>query len=259
MLSPGHVERLLEAQEGEPGRCVINGYGPTENTTFTACNRMQAGDEFSGRGVSIGVPITNTQAYVLDERMALASVGTAGELYVGGAGLARGYLQQAELTAEKFLPHPYSTEPGARLYRTGDVVRYRRGGELEFVGRRDEQVKVRGFRIELSEVEAALVAHVALKEAVVTARTEERGEKRLVAYVVREPGAMALPTAGEWRKYLSDICGVGRVAVERQWKGGTAAPAGAGACAHRRAGRTKVGPDADREAGRGNVGVGFGD
>ncbi|HET6977262.1 MAG TPA: amino acid adenylation domain-containing protein [Pyrinomonadaceae bacterium] len=201
VLSPGHVERLLEADEGE--RWVINGYGPTENTTFSSCYRMQAGTELSGRSVSIGMPITNTQVYVLDEEMALVPVGVAGELYVGGAGLARGYLQQAELTAERFVPHPHSTEPGARLYRTGDVVRYRRGGELEFVGRRDEQVKVRGFRIELGEVEAALVSHAAVKEAVVIARADERGEKRLVAYVVREPEALALPAAGEWRKYLS--------------------------------------------------------
>jgi amino acid adenylation domain-containing protein len=202
VLSPEHVERLLQAESEEPERWVINGYGPTENTTFATCHRMQAGTEMSGRSVSIGVPIANTQVYVLDEGMEVVPVGVAAELYVGGAGLARGYLQDAALTAERFVPHPYSSEPGARLYRTGDVVRYRRGGELEFEGRRDEQVKVRGFRIELGEVEAALASHAAVKEAVVIARADGMGEKRLVAYVVREAGAATMLTVGEWRKYL---------------------------------------------------------
>ncbi|HET6977268.1 MAG TPA: amino acid adenylation domain-containing protein [Pyrinomonadaceae bacterium] len=199
VLSPGHVERLLEAGEGE--RWLINGYGPTENTTFTSCYRMQAGTELSGRSVSIGMPITNTQVYVLDEEMALVPVGVAGELYVSGAGLARGYLQQPELTAERFVPHPYSTEPGARLYRTGDVVRYRRNGELEFVGRRDEQVKVRGFRIELGEIETILNQHPKVTTSVVVTR-DETGDKRLIAYVVaNEPSAA---TVVELRSYLRE-------------------------------------------------------
>ena len=201
VLSPGHVARLLEAGEGEAERWVINGYGPTENTTFSACYRMRAGEELSGRSVSIGVPITNTQVYVLDEEMAVVPVGVAGELYVGGAGLARGYLQQAEMTAERFVPHPYSSEAGARLYRTGDVVRYRRGGELEFVGRRDEQVKVRGFRIELGEIETILNEHPKVATSVVVTRAET-GDKRLVAYVVANE--QSATSVVELRSYLRE-------------------------------------------------------
>ncbi|WNG46585.1 amino acid adenylation domain-containing protein [Archangium minus] len=181
---PRWVKEVLE--KGAPEH-LVNGYGPTEVTTFTCCYGMQEPGQV-GHSVPIGRPVSNTEVYVLDERMQPVPVGVVGELYVGGDGLALGYLNRPELTAEKFVAHPFSTEPEARLYRTGDLVRYRPDGNLEYMGRRDEQVKVRGFRIELGEVEAALSKHPGVGEVVVTARDEGPGGKRLVAYVVPREG-----------------------------------------------------------------------
>jgi amino acid adenylation domain-containing protein len=202
-LSEGHVRRGLAALEGVE---LINGYGPTEVTTFSCTHRIRssAGEEWE-QGVPIGKPINNTEAYVLDERQELVPVGVVGELYLGGEGLARGYVGAAELTSEKFVPHPFSQEAGARLYRTGDLVRYRRDGELEFVGRVDEQLKIRGFRIEPGEVESVLREHEQVAEAVVLGRQEENGEKRLVAYVVMKSNdALSMPTAQQLREYLKE-------------------------------------------------------
>ncbi|HWS88663.1 MAG TPA: amino acid adenylation domain-containing protein, partial [Pyrinomonadaceae bacterium] len=197
VLSARHVRRALE---GLPGCEVINGYGPTENTTFTCCHRMAGAADLDG-GVPIGRPITNTQVYVLDEGLRAVPPGVVGELYTGGDGLARGYLNAAGQTAERFVPHPYSAEPGARLYRTGDLVRWNARGELEFIGRADGQVKVRGYRIELGEVEAALGRHRGVRECVAEARGGGEGEeKRLVAYFVAEEGQR--PTAAELREHL---------------------------------------------------------
>ena len=181
VLSAAHVQRYLAATDNG---VLINGYGPTENTTFSCTHRMAAGWELRGSSVPIGRPITNTQVYVLDQRLQPVPIGVVGELYLGGAGLAREYLRRPELTAEKFVPHPYSAEAGARLYRTGDQVRWLADGTLEFVGRLDQQVKVRGFRIELGEIEATLGEQEEVKEAVVIVREESAGEKHLVAYVV---------------------------------------------------------------------------
>jgi amino acid adenylation domain-containing protein len=181
VLSPAHVQRYLATADNG---VLINGYGPTENTTFSCTHRMKAGWQLAGSSVPIGRPITNTQVYVLDQRQEPAPIGVAGELYLGGAGLAREYLRRPELTAEKLIPHPYSAEAGARLYRTGDQVRWLADGTLEFLGRIDQQVKVRGFRIELGEIEATLAEQREIKEAVVVAREDSAGEKRLVAYVV---------------------------------------------------------------------------
>ncbi|MEA2601554.1 MAG: hypothetical protein QOF89_2546 [Acidobacteriota bacterium] len=176
------------------GAELWNVYGPTETAVWSTAGRVAPGEG----PVPLGPPIANTGLYVLDPRSRLAPVGAAGELLIGGAGLARGYLGRPELTAERFVPHPWSQEPGARLYRTGDLVRWRPSGGLEFLGRIDHQVKVRGFRIELGEVEAALLRHPAVAQAVVTAR-QEAGEPRLVAYVV--PAGEA-PAAGELRGHL---------------------------------------------------------
>jgi amino acid adenylation domain-containing protein/non-ribosomal peptide synthase protein (TIGR01720 family) len=183
VVSPEHARRALEAH---PGLTLIDGYGPTEGTTFTSCHRLSAARPV-GESVPIGQPIANTRAYVLDERGAPVPVGVWGELYAGGDGLARGYLDRPDLTAERFLPDPFASEPGARLYRTGDLVRWTAAGELQFLGRRDHQVKVRGFRIEPGEIEAALAALPGVREAVVVVQSDgsdrSQGYRRLVAYV----------------------------------------------------------------------------
>ncbi|HEX8150919.1 MAG TPA: amino acid adenylation domain-containing protein, partial [Pyrinomonadaceae bacterium] len=164
----------------ETVREVYNLYGPSEDTTYSTWALMRRDEE----SPLIGRPISNSRAYVLDERMQPVPVGVAGELYLGGAGVARGYLGRPALTAERFVPDPFSSEPGARLYRTGDLVRRLGDGELDFLGRADHQVKVRGYRIEPGEVEAALTAHEAVREAAVVARGEAGADMRLVAYVV---------------------------------------------------------------------------
>jgi amino acid adenylation domain-containing protein/non-ribosomal peptide synthase protein (TIGR01720 family) len=164
-----------------PSAKLYNLYGPTEATidsTMAECSRTVDGD-----AAPIGKPVANTQVYVLDEAGAPVSVGCCGELYIGGAGLARGYLYRAALTAERFVPNPFSANGGERLYRTGDQVRWRADGNLEFRGRLDHQVKFRGHRLELGEIVAALQRHARVEQAVVVVR-EDRGEKRLVAYVV---------------------------------------------------------------------------
>jgi amino acid adenylation domain-containing protein len=195
-LSTLHVRR---AQEQLTGTRIINGYGPTECTTFSCCYEIPEGIG-QDTMISIGTPIANTQVYVLDGRRDPVPIGLPGELYIGGDGLARGYLNRPELTAERFMPDPFSLEPGARLYKTGDLVRYREDGNIEFLGRMDDQVKVRGFRIELGEIEAVLGQHEGIRQAVVAVR-EEGGDKRLVAYVVREEEGTG---TGELRRYLQE-------------------------------------------------------
>ena len=196
VLLPGLVRRYLESGLAE-GHCLINGYGPTENTTFTACHRMR---ELGAESVSvpIGRPVSNTRVHVLDGALNLVPVGTPGELYAAGEGLARGYWNRAELTAERFVPDPYG-EAGSRLYRTGDLGRWLPDGRLEFLGRADGQMKVRGYRIEAGEVEWALLRGGLVREAVVVSRGEGT-EKRLVGYVVAAEGVEV--TAGELQERL---------------------------------------------------------
>jgi amino acid adenylation domain-containing protein len=157
---------------------VFNLYGPTEATTYSTFMPAE-----KGVPVAIGRPIANTQLYVLNGDLAFQPIGVAGEVYIGGAGLARGYLDRPDLTAERFIPDPFRGKGGLRLYRTGDLARYRSDGNLEFLGRADQQVKIRGFRIELEEIEAVLREHPAIRHAVVAAREGATGEKELVAFV----------------------------------------------------------------------------
>jgi amino acid adenylation domain-containing protein len=197
VLSVPHVRKFLRAA---PHCTLVNGYGPTENTTFTCCYRMTADTEINN-SVPIGRPVSNTEVYVVDGNLEPVAEGIAGELLVGGDGLARGYYNRPELTAERFIPHPFSTEPGARLYRTGDLVRHLPDGHIEFLGRIDQQVKVRGFRIEPGEIEAALLSHKQVRAAAVIAEAENGTGKRLIAYVVAEGDAA---NGRELRRYLKE-------------------------------------------------------
>jgi len=184
-----------------PSIRLVNTYGPTEATVVaTTCDLS---GETPSPNVPIGRPLGNVEAYILNQHLQPVSVGEPGELHLGGEGLARGYLNRPDLTAEQFIPNPFSPNPAARLYKTGDLVRYRPDGNLEFLGRVDNQVKIRGFRIEPGEIEAALSRHPAVGGVVVLARADEAspGLKRLVAYLTLNTSPV--PTTGEWRQFLS--------------------------------------------------------
>ncbi|MGH9867322.1 MAG: non-ribosomal peptide synthase/polyketide synthase, partial [Candidatus Polarisedimenticolia bacterium] len=187
VVSPAHVRRLLAA--GCPR--VINGYGPTETTTFATTGALSPGEEL-GERVPIGRPISNTRVYVLDDAMAPVPIGGAAELYVGGEGVARGYAGRPDLTAERFVPDPFGP-PGGRLYATGDLVSWRADARLEFLGRRDRQVKVRGFRVEVDDVESALLEVEGVRAAAVVVRREV-GSSDLIGYVTTD-GEAADPAA----------------------------------------------------------------
>ncbi len=201
------LPRALADQLLERCAALWNMYGPTETTVWSTLWRVEPGDG----PIPIGRPIARTEARVLDERLAPVPVGEVGELYIGGAGLARGYRNRPDLTAERFIPHPADPTSGARLYRTGDLARSRPDGTVECLGRVDHQVKVRGYRIELGEIEAVLARQPGVREAVVTAREDTPGEKRLVAYVVSQPGVGqagtggAMPTPDELRRLLAAV------------------------------------------------------
>jgi amino acid adenylation domain-containing protein len=177
-LDPRAIARML--QHGGPQH-LLNGYGPTETTTFALTHEIIAVSD-STRSIPIGRPIGHTRVYVLDGRGALAPVGVTGELYIGGAGVARGYLNQPMLTAERFMPDPFVADATARMYRTGDLGTWQPDGTIEFRGRRDFQLKLRGFRIELGEIEAQLAQQPGVRDVVVVARHEGEEDKRLVAY-----------------------------------------------------------------------------
>jgi natural product biosynthesis luciferase-like monooxygenase protein/amino acid adenylation domain-containing protein len=179
------VRAAMDAGGAGADRHVVNGYGPTESTTFALTHAVEAGDPVAGRSVPIGRPIANTRAWVVDRLLRPVAPGTPGELILGGDGLARGYLGRPELTAERFAPNPF--EEGERVYRTGDLVRARPDGVIEFLGRTDDQVKIRGFRVELGEIETAFGLHPAVREVVVLAPQGPAG-RRLVAFAALEPG-----------------------------------------------------------------------
>jgi amino acid adenylation domain-containing protein len=198
-------ERLKTWQEyvGQRVR-LVNTYGPTEGTVVATICELSATNPAS-RELPIGRPIGNVQTYILDQCQQPVPIGVPGELHIGGDGLARGYLNRPDLTAERFIRNPFSKEPGSRLYKTGDLVRYLSDGNIEYLGRIDNQVKIRGFRIELGEVEAAIVQHPTVRETVVVAREDTPGNKRLVAYVVPKGEAVqetVLPTINELRSFL---------------------------------------------------------
>jgi amino acid adenylation domain-containing protein len=186
--------QLVGAVSGQ----VRNMYGPTETTIWSTTYALDG----VGGSVPIGRPIANTQLYVLDANLQPVPGGVPGELFIGGDGVVRGYLNRPELTRERFVPDQFRDAPGARLYRTGDLVRYKPCANVEFLGRLDHQVKIRGFRIELGEIETALGRHAAVREAVVTVRADEPGEDYLVAYVVANYGQAA--KVNELRGYLRE-------------------------------------------------------
>lgn len=229
-IVPSHLRALLDSSEGsvllprvflvlggEPlspdlvGRVrqlgaecqIINHYGPTETTvgslTFTVPKELH---DWETATVPIGRPIANTEVYILDDNLQPAPIGTPGELYIGGAGLARGYLNRPELTQERFVSDPFSGQPGARLYKTGDLARYLLDGNVEFIGRADDQLKIRGFRVELGEVQTLLAGHFAVRQTVVLARGDNDGDKHLVAYIV--PTSPTSPSTDQLRDFLRD-------------------------------------------------------
>ncbi len=199
LISAGEACTPELVERWSPGRDFFNAYGPTETTV---CASMHLCADREPDGPPIGRPIANATLYILDPNLQPLPVGVPGELFIGGIGVGRGYLNRPDLTAERFIPDPFSDRPGARLYRTGDLVRFRPDGEIEFLGRIDHQVKVRGFRIELGEIEAVLEEHPALREVAVIVREDSPGDRRLVAYVV--PEGETAPGVTELRHFLKE-------------------------------------------------------
>jgi amino acid adenylation domain-containing protein len=195
ILSAQHSRTFLEHA---PETTLINGYGPTENTTFTCCHAIRAG-EYLADSIPIGKPVSNSRVYILDRDMNPVPAGEIGELYAGGDGVARGYLNAPEADSSRFLSDPFGDQPKQRMYRTGDLARWRSDGSVEFLGRVDEQMKILGHRIEPAEIESAILQHGQVKQACVVARTEN-GSKRLVAYFVP---ADSPTTAEELRDFIA--------------------------------------------------------
>ncbi len=196
VLSPVHAARVLKHL---PHTRLVNGYGPTENTTFTTAHHVTTAPT-DGRSIPIGRPIANTTVYLLDGHLQPVPIGVPGELYTGGDGLAAGYLGRPELNAERFVPNPFDSTPGARLYRTGDLARWLPDGTIEFLGRADRQVKLRGFRVEPGEIETVLAHHPTVAQAAVILDTDSPGGPRLIGYVA--PRGALHPDPAELRSHL---------------------------------------------------------
>jgi acyl-CoA synthetase (AMP-forming)/AMP-acid ligase II/acyl carrier protein len=194
-LTPDLQERFFSQTDAQ----LVNLYGPTEaciDATFWICQRTG-----HGPSIPIGRPINQVQTYLLDHHLNPVPIGVAGELHIGGRCLARGYLKRPELTGAKFIPCPFNPQPGAKLYKTGDLGRYLADGNIEYLGRFDHQVKIRGYRIELGEIEASLSRHPAVKSCVVVARQDESDDHRLVAYIAASPGRiLAMAELGRFLK-----------------------------------------------------------
>jgi amino acid adenylation domain-containing protein len=199
-VDPTWVKTVLT--NGPPQR-LLHVYGPTENTTFSSWYLIEEVPT-GATTIPIGRPIANSQIYILDAHLQPVPVGVPGELHIGGDGLARGYLNRPELTSEKFIPNPFSDDADSRLYKTGDLVRYRVDGNIEFLGRFDNQVKIRGFRIELGEIETVLTQHPAVLETVVIVREYQSNDKRLVAYIVSEQNVAVQSTPSELLRFLKE-------------------------------------------------------
>jgi thioesterase domain-containing protein len=200
-LSPGHVRRVDQLLP--PGARIVNGYGPTEGTTFTCCYNIPRPVSAELRSIPIGRPIAHTNVYVVDDHLRPVSLGSSGELCIGGDGLAVGYLNAPQLTAEKFVSNLYSPTEGERIYRTGDLARWGDDGNLEFLGRTDQQIKVRGHRVEPAEIEWALQEHKDIVRCLVGLREQHAGEKVLVAYFVAK--GSPVPAATDLRSHLRTL------------------------------------------------------
>jgi amino acid adenylation domain-containing protein len=198
-LPTGLADELLET-----GVELWNLYGPTETTIWSTIHRVRGGED----PVPIGRPIANTTVYILDPNSQPVPINVPGELHIGGDGVARGYLNRPDLTSERFVPDPFGTSPGGRLYKTGDLARYRADGTIEYLGRMDHQVKVRGYRIELGEIESVLAEHESVKQAVVVAREDTPGDQRIVGYVIlksdadADPGALRAHVSAKLPEYM---------------------------------------------------------
>ena len=196
-LSKNHVRKFLD--EGN-ATVLINGYGPTESTTFTCCYTIPKQLNNNLRSIPIGRPISNTLVFILDKNLRIVPTGIPGELYVGGAGLARGYTNQHQLTTNKFIPNPFSDDPGSRLYKSGDLAQWLADGTIEFLGRLDNQVKIRGFRIELGEISSVLAQHKNVEIAFADVKEKQPGDKYLMAYFVTD--GKEIPDTIELKNFL---------------------------------------------------------
>ncbi len=199
VLSISHVRQALHLLP--PNARLINGYGPTEATTFTCCEQVARTLPQGLNSIPIGRPIANTRVYVLDSRLQPVKVGVDGELFIGGDGVAKGYLNRPELSADRFIPDPFGPDSNGRLYRTGDQVRWLPDGRLEFRGRIDNQVKVHGYRVELEEIEQTLMRHPHVSEAIVIATENRHGDRELAGFIAPNRG-MEAPTPSDLRVFL---------------------------------------------------------